>query len=235
MELVRTRLDSPSVLEELWRGTGGKTTVTASLSHTPSEKRAEGGSSGSNSGSSGSDGNTDAPEGTTDTKEKLPLDQVFEILKNKRRREVLHYLEANDGNASLSELAEHIAAIENDTTVKAITSTQRKRVYVGLYQCHLPKMDGMDVVDFDKNRGTVRLGANAEHVRSYLGDSEQNAWYKVYLGLAVVGGALLAGSQLAIIPAWFGPSVILSLLLVGVVTLSIAQASGFRPRLPLNT
>lgn len=47
--------------------------------------------------------------------------------------------------------------MENDTTVKRLSSDQRKRVYIGLYQCHLPKMDKLGVVEYDKNRGRIEL------------------------------------------------------------------------------
>jgi len=134
-------------------------------------------------------------EGATQTPaaepDELPVDRVFELLKNQRRREVLRYLEdAEEETVSLSDLAEHIAAIENDTTVQAISSSERKRVYVGLYQCHLPKMDDMNVVAFDQNRGTISLG---------IGDDEGYPWPRYYAGLAA-GGAGLYGLAL-VVPA----------------------------------
>jgi hypothetical protein len=156
----------------------------------------------------------------------LPLDQVFEILKNSRRRETLHYLNENGGTATLSSLAEHIAAIENDTTVQQITSSQRKRVYVGLYQCHLPKMDSMDVIDFDKNRGTLELARNAEQVCSYLGDSDSGDWYKLYLGLAVAGSLLFVVSIGGAAQYGLQPAVVLFLLLGGMFLGSVAHAIG---------
>lgn len=156
----------------------------------------------------------------------LPLDQVFEILKNSRRRETLHYLRDNGGTATLSGLAEHIAAIENDTTVQQITSSQRKRVYVGLYQCHLPKMDSMDVIDFDKNRGTLELARNADQVSSYLGDSDSGDWYKLYLGLAVAGSILFVVSIGGAAQYGLQPSVVLIMLLGGMFLGSVAHAMG---------
>jgi hypothetical protein len=132
----------------------------------------------------------------------LPVDRVFELLKNQRRREVLRYLEdAEEETVSLSDLAEHIAAIENDTTVQAISSSERKRFYVGLYQCHLPKMDDMNVVVFDQNRGTISLGPNAEQLEEFLdiGDEEGYPWPRYYAGLAA-GGAGLYGLAL-VVPA----------------------------------
>lgn len=94
----------------------------------------------------------------TNRTEELSRDDVFDLLRNSRRREVLRYLDSlEDGETTLSHLAEEIAAKEHDTTVDGITSSQRKRVYIGLYQGHLPKMADRGVIEYDKNRGTVKL------------------------------------------------------------------------------
>ena len=102
----------------------------------------------------------------------LEFDQIFDILKNQRRRHVLRYLEGADGEVRLGELADQIAAWENGKTVSQITSQERKRVYVGLYQCHLPKMDDMDVVEFNKPRGLIDCGKNIHLFGPYLPPEE---------------------------------------------------------------
>jgi len=105
--------------------------------------------------------------------EPLSKDTMFEILKNQRRRDALAFLKTEGGSTTLSDMAEHIAARENDTTVAQLTSSQRKRVYIGLYQCHLPKMAGSGIVDFDKNRGTIQLREAAEQLEPFLaGETE---------------------------------------------------------------
>ena len=109
----------------------------------------------------------DASRGS-DALPSLPLDQVFEVLKNERRRRVLERLAESDGALDLGTLAEEIAALENDKDVRQITSTERKRVYVGLYQCHLPKMDDFGVVSFEKSRGTIEPGPHIDAVLRYL-------------------------------------------------------------------
>lgn len=114
------------------------------------------------------------PEATPASRE-LSLDTTFELLKNRRRRKVLEYLRANGGESTLSDLAEQIAAVENDVEVRQLSSDQRKRVYIGLYQCHLPKMDGTDVVDYDKNRGTVVLREEAGELLEYLDEESTPA------------------------------------------------------------
>jgi hypothetical protein len=100
----------------------------------------------------------DLPTPSRDPDADLGVGEVFELLQNQRRRRVLRYLTTEtDGRATLSDLAEHVAGLENDVPPDRVTSTQRKRVYVGLYQAHLPKLDDYGVVDFDKHRGTVDL------------------------------------------------------------------------------
>ncbi|ELZ88588.1 DUF7344 domain-containing protein [Haloferax sulfurifontis] len=114
--------------------------------------------------------------------EALSKDVVFEILKNQRRRDALRYLKENDGEAKLGDMAEFIAAKENGIEIKALSSSQRKRVYIGLYQCHLPKMDSAGIVDFEKNRGDITLLDTAKQLDQYLDgdivsteDDEQSA------------------------------------------------------------
>lgn len=148
-------------------------------------------STGSKSTSS-SDADGDKTEESDET---LPLDQVFEILKNQRRRYVLSYLKDHDESVSISDLSERIAAWENDKPVSQITSSERKRVYVGLYQCHLPKMDDVDVIEFNKPRGIVELSDNAEIFDRYLDSADaeaEPAWHRYYAAAAALSVFALA-------------------------------------------
>lgn len=141
----------------------------------------------------------DSSAGESSTSEELSLDLIFEVLKNRRRRDVIRYLREEDEQTSLSDLAEHVAALENDTTTQALSSSQRKRVYVGLYQCHLPKMDDMDIVNFNQDRGYVELGENVEQLDPYLDPvtAEEPDWPRYYLGLSAVGVGVLLTSFVA--------------------------------------
>jgi DNA-binding transcriptional ArsR family regulator len=160
----------------------------------------------------------------------LSLDNVFAILKNERRRRVLHYLRDEEQRVTLSDLAEHIAAIENDTSVQSITSSQRKRVYVGLYQCHLSKMDDMDIIDFNKDRGIVEIGDNAPQLFEYLdgSDEEQANHTELFFGIGLLGGVALLALGLtgaptaAVFAAFVGQTVLLGC----AVGYSVATRSG---------
>jgi hypothetical protein len=143
----------------------------------------------------------------------LEKGEIFDLLKNSRRRSIIQYLRAHDGYAELNDVAEHIAADENDITVRELSSDQRKRVYIGLYQCHLPKMDTMGVVEYDKNRGTIELQDSVSQLLGYMDpidedESEESASDREWLApaiaaavVAVVGLGTLGIGALAAVPA----------------------------------
>lgn len=84
-------------------------------------------------------------------------DRAFHLLQNPRRRAVFRFLldHPHRREFGMGDLAEIVAAWENDTTIDQLTPDQRQRVYVSLYQSHLPKLDANDVIDYDKTAGRV--------------------------------------------------------------------------------
>jgi hypothetical protein len=123
--------------------------------------------------------------------EPLSQDVVFDILSSTRRRYVLYYLKT-EGPMELTELAEHVAAQENDTEIEDLTKQQRKRVYVSLYQTHVPKLEDAGFVSYDQETGEVELRPKAHDVNQYLGDDRSSfPWQYIYLPLAIVGLALI--------------------------------------------
>jgi hypothetical protein len=116
----------------------------------------------------GEQSTTDDPTARVSDQQRLSKDVIFGLLSNRRRRGILKYLATNGPETTLNALAEDIAAGENDTEIELLTSQQRKRVYVALYQVHLPKMDDADVIDFESTRGTVEIRPNAAQLYRYL-------------------------------------------------------------------
>lgn len=98
----------------------------------------------------------------------IDLDQIFEILSNERRRRVIRYLKDVDEPVEVGALAEQIAAEENGKAVSELRAQERKRVHVGLYQVHIPKMDEYGVVSFNRQSGRIEAGPNIDLVRDYL-------------------------------------------------------------------
>lgn len=175
-----------------------------------------------------SDPGTDATTGASERPEADPepgaefpvsIDNIFEILKNQRRRQVLTYLSAVDGSVSLRELSEVVAAEENDKPVDQLGSQERKRVYVGLYQVHLPKMDDRGFVTYDKDSGIIEAGPAAEYTERYLRRTESSdpSWPRYYVGLVAVGWLLFVGNLVASVVSPLVTSVVFLALLTSVV------------------
>lgn len=129
----------------------------------------ERGSSGEPRGSQ-ADGTSPSATTSDETRDEtavLSKDAIFDILKNRRRRLVLEFL--RDRQAStLPDVAEHVAALENGKDVGRLTPSERKRVYVGLYQCHVPRLADAGVVDYDAERKTIELRDLSSLLYPYL-------------------------------------------------------------------
>lgn len=110
-----------------------------------------------------------------DASDSLPLDVLFEVLSNERRRLAIRYLLTVSERTTLSELAEHIAGLENDKQPAELTSMERKRVYVCLYQHHLPKLADVDAIEFDGQRKTVLAGENLALFAEFLERDRRSA------------------------------------------------------------
>ncbi|WP_255149588.1 DUF7344 domain-containing protein [Halorarius halobius] len=142
------------------------------------------------SGREASEGAVASPEEGTG----LSLEHRFEILRNARRRYALEYLRERGGPVVIGDLAEHVAARETGTARDQLTRQERKRAYVGLYQCHLPTMDEASVVELDTTRGIVSPGPAAPGLYPYLsaGDPQLDEWYRYYLAIVALGTVVTA-------------------------------------------
>lgn len=134
-------------------------------------------------------------------------DDVFEMLSNRRRRYVLHYLQASE-ETDLSTLAEQVAAWEHGLDVSELSADERKNVYTSLQQFHLPKLAETDIITFDKRSGHVELTDAASKLDIYLEvvDERDIPWSVYYLGFSLlgvtmVGPSLLGFGPLATVPA----------------------------------
>lgn len=150
-------------------------------------------------------GTDDDVESPTDAAS-LSKDDIFHLLQNERRRLVLRYLRGTDEPVRMRDIAEQVAAWEHDTTVEELTSTQRQRVYIPLYQSHLSKLDEAGLIDYQQNRGIVERKPLADQVDSYLretppteptaGGRPDESWNDYYIGSTVLGFAMVVGAVL---------------------------------------
>ena len=176
--------------------------------------------------------------------EPLPRDKIFHILQTQRRRDALRFLKDTEGPVEMRDLAEQVAAWENDTTVQALTSDERQRVYIALYQSHLPKLESEGVIRYNKSRGIVERGPLADQFDPYLdtpseseyeietetevGGADSNTrtipWLTYYRRATAIGILLMMAAWAGIPPISAVPDLIWGGLLVATFTaLSLAQ------------
>lgn len=117
----------------------------------------------------------------------LTMDTAFDLLSNPRRRFTLYYLNQQEGEVPLSEVAAQVAAWENDTQVEELSDSQEKRTYVSLYQTHFPKLTEVGVIRFDRDRSVVELTDRAQELAEYIpAENRERRWPLYYLTLALV-------------------------------------------------
>lgn len=123
---------------------------------------------------------------------------LYELLSNKRRRYVVHYLkQRSDEMVDINDVTEQVAAWENNKPVEQLNAQERKRVHISLYQSHLPKLDEQGVIEYDEDADRVSVSESLGNIEVYLEVvSKRNIpWSQFYLGLALVFGALVVVVQ----------------------------------------
>lgn len=129
--------------------------------------------------------------------EAISEEAVFDALANRRRRHVLRALAEQEEDLEIGPLAERVAARENDTTVAEVTSGQRKSTYTSLHQLHLPKLEELGFIEYDKRGGTVSATPALMVVMPHLQDDDGEEadppfpWGTYYLGLSGVLAVLV--------------------------------------------
>lgn len=135
----------------------------------------------------------------------MSQDVVFDVLSNSRRRFLLSRLQERNEPVELVELANEIAAWENETTVDELTDKQSKRVYVSVYQTHVPKLESVGLIEYDPDTGLISLAPKARQIDQYMPseESEGRPWHRYYAGLAVLsaGFYVLVVSEIAVLDA----------------------------------
>lgn len=93
----------------------------------------------------------------------LSASDVFPLLADDRRRNVLHYLSHQVGTVSIGELAEQLAIWEDDPTYD-----HYERILTSLHHSHLPQLVDGGLVRYDSEQETVDGLDAIEAVRPYL-------------------------------------------------------------------
>lgn len=175
----------------------------------------------------------------------IATDEVYHLLQNSRRRDVVEYFLEEDGPVEIGTLAEWIAARECDTTASEVSRDARQRVYISLYQSHLDKLDEYDVVEYDDETNVVSRGPNApvleapleferseqptESVAATAEETTGYGWLPYYIGVSIGGFASVIGTWLLGVPASVLSIRVLNAILLAMYALILA-GNILRPR-----
>ncbi len=112
---------------------------------------------------------------------------------------MLHYLSERQSPVELRELADAVARWE--TGEESLSRKQRKRVYVSLYQTHIPRLEDAGVITYDAETGMVELVDRARDIDRYVSSGTvDRSWPLYYLLVAFAGLVIYAATVLDVPP-----------------------------------
>lgn len=131
------------------------------------------------------------------------LDDLFDVLSNRRRRAVLHYLKqhADDCPVSINELSRVLAAWEQGIPKDQVAYDDRHSIHTSLQQFHIPKMVNSGLVDYNSQETRVDLTPFADGLDIYVEtvSEEKTPWSTYFVCLSSAVTAVVAAT-------WFGLS-----------------------------
>lgn len=105
---------------------------------------------------SGTTASVNRPTSVSDTVESLGLGvllhippEIHDVLAAEPRQEIVAYLYRIEREVTVAELADYLAATDSEFG--------RRRSKVDLYHTHLPKLDTVEFIRWNRESGTVRL------------------------------------------------------------------------------
>lgn len=128
----------------------------------------------------------------------LSKEEIHDVLRNRRRRNVLECLQGNMGNVTVKGLAEALAEME--TGESPPPRNIRQSVYNSLHQTHLPKMDHLDLIEYDQDRKIVSMQPNIRQVDLYMEvvTPYNITWAEFYQFLMLFSLIIIVSSELGV-------------------------------------
>jgi hypothetical protein len=166
-------------------------------------KRPDGSSGNDDDGGNGDDSGTimaqDGSQGTdTEADDSIEESEIHDVLRNDRRRRTIEHLKSESGTVTLRELSEAIAAAE--TGESPPPRNIRESVYNSLHQTHLPKLDSLGVVSYDRDRKRIAIRDRARDVNLYMEVVTKYGitWGEYYRSLGVLALFTIVASEVGV-------------------------------------
>ncbi|TMT77986.1 ArsR family transcriptional regulator [Haloterrigena sp. H1] len=103
------------------------------------------------------------------------VNQLFDLLRNPRRRYVLYYLTNHADPVEFDTLASELAAWEANDTGMTATDETVESIRTTLHHIHLPKLADTGVVTVDSESETVEL-CEIDGLDTFLTDTAEIEW-----------------------------------------------------------
>ena len=140
----------------------------------------------------------DNPDDSNELEESIEETQIHDVLRNERRRRTIEHLQDGSGTVTLRELSEAIAAAESGESPPP--RNIRESVYNSLHQTHLPKLDSLDVVSYDRDRKRIEIDGRARDVDLYMEVVTEYGitWGEYYRSLGVLALFSVVASEVGV-------------------------------------
>lgn len=103
----------------------------------------------------------------TDEPSSREADVIYDVLSERRRRDVLRCLKEYDETMTLPDVADEVAVRELGERITDISAETVMEVYLSLYHTHVPKLTAAGIVEYDQERDIV-IAKNLAPVEPYL-------------------------------------------------------------------
>ncbi|GGN88329.1 MULTISPECIES: DUF7344 domain-containing protein [Haloarcula] len=164
--------------------------------------------------------------------QRISRDTVFEVLSNSRRRFILATLRQSESPMKVTRLARLIGAYEDDVPPSEISATEEKRVYVSLYQSHIPKLEATGFVEYDEEARSVAETDATGEIDRYLGSVPPAVHWPRLNGIVslVAGTAFLASAADVGVLTGLSPHTLGSVVVLVFLSVTVAQYADHRRR-----
>ncbi|ADB63343.1 hypothetical protein Htur_4539 (plasmid) [Haloterrigena turkmenica DSM 5511] len=102
--------------------------------------------------------------------------KAFHLLASADRQLILHELVNREGEASVDELSQQVAARRHRISPETISSNKIERAKVRLVHTHLRQLVGMNIINVDWNEKTVAFSNDEETDRLFEAAEELESW-----------------------------------------------------------
>lgn len=100
--------------------------------------------------------------------ENVSFDELFDALSHHRRRYIVVCLDRYGSPMTLPDVADECAVMEHQRALDDIPARTVSRMYMTLYHTHVPKLAGINAVEYDQESDSVAIGETAAHLMEHV-------------------------------------------------------------------